>query len=230
MDNISGYIRQRLKELRDEEYRSFHSKLMPETDPAVIIGVRMPQLRKLAKEISVIPEACRFMKQLPHRYYEENNLHGLLIEGIKDYDECMDALEHFLPYVDNWATCDMIAPKIFAKHREDLLVHIRAWLRSALTYTVRFGTGMLMRHFLDDDFREEYLDMVSALRSDEYYVNMMTAWYFATALAKQYEAALPYIEGRKLDVWTHNKAIQKARESRRVSQEHKEYLGTLKIK
>ena len=230
MDNISGYIRQRLEELRDETYRDFHSKLMPETDPTVIIGVRMPQLRKLAKEISVMPEACRFMKQLPHRYYEENNLHGLLIEGIKDYDECMDALEHFLPYVDNWATCDMIAPKIFAKHREDLLVHIRAWLRSDLTYTVRFGTGMLMRHFLDDDFREEYLDMVSALRSDEYYVNMMTAWYFATALAKQYEAALPYIEGRKLDVWTHNKAIQKARESRRVSQEHKEYLGTLKIK
>lgn len=230
MDNISGYIRQRLEELRDEEYRSFHSKLMPETDPEVITGVRMPQLRKLAKEISAMPEACRFMKQLPHRYYEENNLHGLLIEGIKDYDECMDALEHFLPYVDNWATCDMIAPKIFAKHREDLQVHIRAWLRSDLTYTVRFGTGMLMRHFLDDDFREEYLDMVSALRSDEYYVNMMTAWYFATALAKQYEAALPYIEGRKLDVWTHNKAIQKARESRRVSQEHKEYLGTLKIK
>lgn len=230
MDNISGYIRQRLEELRDEEYRSFHSKLMPETDPEVIIGVRMPQLRKLAKEISAMPEAGLFMEQLPHRYYEENNLHGLLIEGMKDYDECMGALERFLPYVDNWATCDMIAPKVFAKHREDLLVHIRSWMESDLVYTVRFGTGMLMRHFLDDDFRVEYLDIVSALRSDEYYVNMMTAWYFATALAKQYEAALPYIEGRKLDVWTHNKAIQKARESRRVSREHKEYLGTLKIK
>lgn len=230
MDNISGYIRQRLEELRDEEYRSFHSKLMPETDPDVIIGVRMPQLRKLAKEISAMPEAGLFMEQLPHRYYEENNLHGLLIEGMKDYDECMGALERFLPYVDNWATCDMIAPKVFAKHREDLLVHIRSWMESDLVYTVRFGTGMLMRHFLDDDFRVEYLDIVSALRSDEYYVNMMTAWYFATALAKQYEAALPYIEGRKLDVWTHNKAIQKARESRRVSREHKEYLGTLKIK
>lgn len=230
MDNISGYIRQRLEELRDEEYRSFHSKLMPETDPDVIIGVRMPQLRKLAKEISAMPEAGLFMEQLPHRYYEENNLHGLLIEGMKDYDECMGALERFLPYVDNWATCDMIAPKVFAKHREDLLVHIRSWMESDLVYTVRFGTGMLMRHFLDDDFIVEYLDIVSALRSDEYYVNMMTAWYFATALAKQYEAALPYIEGRKLDVWTHNKAIQKARESRRVSREHKEYLGTLKIK
>lgn len=230
MDNISGYIRQRLEELRDEEYRSFHSKLMPETAPDVIIGVRMPQLRKLAKEISAMPEAGLFMEQLPHRYYEENNLHGLLIEGMKDYNECMGALERFLPYVDNWATCDMIAPKVFAKHREDLLVHIRSWMESDLVYTVRFGTGMLMRHFLDDDFRVEYLDIVSALRSDEYYVNMMTAWYFATALAKQYEAALPYIEGRKLDVWTHNKAIQKARESRRVSREHKEYLGTLKIK
>ena len=140
MDNISGYIRQRLEELRDEEYRAFHSKLMPETDPEVIIGVRMPQLRKLAKEISAMPEAGLFMEQLPHRYYEENNLHGLLIEGMKDYDECMDALERFLPYVDNWATCDMIAPKVFAKHREDLLIHIRAWLKSDLTYTIRFGT------------------------------------------------------------------------------------------
>lgn len=230
MNDTAVYVRKSLLQMQDKGYRDFHSKLMPQTDPDTIIGVRMPQLRKFCKEFSKTPQSQEFMDILPHEYYEENNLHGLLIENIRDYERCMYELERFLPYIDNWATCDLIAPKVFSKHKEELLVHIRKWLGSGHVYTVRFGIGMLMRHYLDDDYRREYPDMVSGLRSDEYYINMMTAWYFATALAKQYDEVLPYIENRKLDVWTHNKTIQKARESRRVSQEHKDYLNTLRIK
>lgn len=223
-------IQERLFALQDEKYREFQRSLIPGLPRENIIGIRIPVMRKLAKEFVKEPEAAVFLKQLPHTYYDENILHALLIAEIKDYDACMEAVEAFLPYIDNWAMCDSLSPKVFGKHKTELLQKIRLWILSGHTYTCRFGIGMLMRWFLDEDFQPGYLELPAAVRSEEYYVNMMTAWYFATALAKQYEAALPYIEGRKLDVWTHNKAIQKARESRRVSQEHKEYLGTLKIK
>ena len=169
------------------------------------------------------------MKNLPHKYYEENNLHGFLIERIKDYDECIAEVNMFLPYVDNWATCDMMAPKIFKSHKDRLLAEIKKWIKSEYTYTIRFGIGMLMRFFLDEDFKEEYLGLVSGVFSDEYYVNMMRAWFFATALAKQYESTLPYIEKGTLDRWTQNKTIQKAVESRRIPEEQKTYLRNLKI-
>ena len=223
-------IQEQLFALQDKEYREFQSKLVPGIDRETIIGIRIPAVRKLAKSYAKEQESREFLQCLPHTYYDENILHALLVSDINDYQECVEAVDRFLPFVDNWAVCDIFSPRVFKKNREDLIGRIRKWSVSREPYTCRFGMKMLMTHFLEGDFREEYLDMVSALRSDEYYVNMMTAWYFATALAKQYEAALPYIEGRKLDVWTHNKAIQKARESRRVSREHKEYLGTLKIK
>ena len=177
------------------------------------------------------PEAAAaFLKQLPHTYYDENILHAFLIAGMKDYDACMEALEVFLPYIDNWAVCDSLSPKVFGKHKTELLQKIRLWILSGHTYTCRFGMGMLMRWFLDEDFRPEYLEMPAAVRSEKYYVNMMTAWFFATALAKQWDAAIPYLEQNRLDVWTHNKTIQKARESYRITPEQKEYLKTLKRK
>lgn len=230
MGNITEDIKRRLFELQDEKYREFHSKLMPETDPGSVIGVRTPQLRKLGKELADMPEVQQFMEQLPHEYYEENNLQGFVIEGIRDYEECIRRLEEFLLYIDNWATCDMISPKVFERNREDLIVHVKSWLQSSHTYTIRFGIRMLMKHYLDDNCAENSLEMVSSVRSEEYYVNMMIGWFFAEALTKQYDRTLPYIEERKLDIWTHNKAIQKARESRRVPEEHKEYLNTLKIR
>lgn len=221
-------IQKRLFALQDEKYRDFCAKLTPNLDKSVIIGVRTPELRKLAKELSGKQTAAAFMESLPHEYYEENNLHGFLVEQIKDYDACADAVERFLPYVDNWATCDQMNPKVFKKHRAELLERIKVWLRAKETYTVRFGIGMLMSHYLDENFSLEYLELVAGLRSQEYYVNMMIAWYFATALAKQYDAALPYIQQERLDAWTHNKAIQKALESYRVSEEHKKELRGLK--
>ena len=169
------------------------------------------------------------MEELPHEYFEENQLRAFIICGMKDFNECMEELEKFLPYVDNWATCDQMSPKIFKKHRKELLVHIKDWIASDAAYTVRFGVGMLMQHFLDDDFDPEYPEMVAGLRSEEYYVNMMIAWYFATALAKQYESILPFIEQKKLDDWTHNKAIQKSIESYRITDEQKSYLRSLKV-
>lgn len=221
-------IQKQLFALQDEKYRDFCAKLTPNLDKSVIIGVRTPELRKLAKELSGKQTAAAFMESLPHEYYEENNLHGFLVEQIKDYDACADAVERFLPYVDNWATCDQMNPKVFKKHRAELLERIKVWLRAKETYTVRFGIGMLMSHYLDENFSLEYLELVAGLRSQEYYVNMMIAWYFATALAKQYDAALPYIQQERLDAWTHNKAIQKALESYRVSEEHKKELRGLK--
>ena len=222
-------IQQRLFALRDAGYRDFHAALMPTVDKALVIGVRMPALRALAKELKGTEPAADFMAQLPHKYYEENNLHAALIGHIRDFQPCLTALERFLPYVDNWATCDMMNPKALAKDKAALLERIRLWLQSGHTYTVRFGMGMLMNHFLEEDFREEYPALVASVRSEEYYVRMMQAWYFATALAKQYEAAVTYLEQRRLGAWVHNKTIQKARESFRVSQEQKEYLKSLKV-
>lgn len=198
-------------------------------DKAAVIGVRVPQLRRLAKELKDSAQAAEFMAALPHEYHDENLLHALLINENKDFWLCMEELEAFLPYVDNWAVCDMLGPKVLAKDKERLRENILSWLESPHTYTRRFAICMLMSHFLDGDFREEYLELVAALRSEEYYLRMMQAWYFATALAKQYDSAVKYIEGRRLESWTHNKSIQKARESFRVSPEHKAYLKTLKV-
>lgn len=223
-------IRQGLFALKDEKYKKFQKKLIPTVDENTVIGVRTPVLRKYAKDVSGTPGAVIFMQTLPHEYYEENNLHGMLIETMKDYDECIAYLDEFLPYVDNWATCDLISPRVFKKHKDELLVKIKEWMASDRVYTIRFGMEMLMTHFLDEDFKPEYLGMAADVHSEEYYVNMMIAWFFATALAKQYEASLPYIENHCMDRWTHNKTIQKAIESYRITDEQKRYLKSLKIK
>ena len=223
-------IRETLFSLRDEKFAAFQARLIPNVAPERIIGVRTPALRKLAKTLRGSGEAEEFLKALPHDFFEENNLHAFLLCEMKDFDACVQAVEDFLPYVDNWATCDQMSPGVFRKNKQALLPYIRCWIASERCYTRRFGTGMLMSHFLDEDFREEYLRLVSDKRSEEYYVNMMIAWYFATALAKQYEAALPYHENRRLDPWVHNKTIQKAVESFRVSDEHKACLRALKIR
>lgn len=223
-------VQERLFALQDLQYRDFQAKLMPTVDKDTIIGVRTPELRKLAKELKGGEEAAEFLRALPHAYYDENNLHGFLLSEIKDYAECVAALDAFLPQVDNWATCDLMSPKCFKRHKAELKADIRRWMVSDELYTVRFGIEMLMSHFLDGDFFPESLDWVADIRSEEYYLRMMQAWYFATALAKQYDAALPYIESRRLEDWTHNKAIQKSVESYRISDEQKEYLRSLKIK
>lgn len=215
--------------LQDTAYKAFQCKLMPTVDPHRVIGVRTPALRQLAKKLANSPKATAFLATLPHQYYEENNLHGFLIESIKDFDHAVEAVEAFLPYVDNWATCDTMSPKVFGKHRAELLLHIREWMASGETYTMRFGIGMLMRWYLDEAFVPDYPAMVADVKSEEYYVNMMIAWYFATALAKQYDAILPYFQKQRLNKWTHNKAIQKAIESYRITPEQKVYLRTLKI-
>ena len=220
----------KLISLQDLKYRDMQIKIIPNIDPASIIGVRTPELKKIAKEMYRSGEYRSFIKKLPHDHFEENQLHAFIICEMKDPAECFDEVEHFLPYVDNWATCDQMSPNIFKKNKDELLKHIKPWIGSDRTYTVRFGVGMLMQHFLDDDYDEKYPKMVAGLRSDEYYINMMIAWYFATALAKQYESVLPYIEENKLDDWTHNKAIQKSLESFRVTDEHKKYLRSLKVK
>ena len=217
-------VTERLLSLADEGYRQFQIPLMPTVDPQRVIGVRTPILRKLAKELAGTAEGEAFLRELPHTYYEENNLHAFLLEQIRDYDTCIAAIDAFLPYVDNWSTCDGWSPKVLKKHPEELLCKIRQWMASDRPYTVRFGIGMLQRHFLDDRFCSDYLDWVAAVDREEYYVRMMVAWYFATALAKQYDAALPYIRDGRLPRWTHNKAIQKAVESYRVTEEHKTVL------
>ncbi|MBR1852241.1 MAG: DNA alkylation repair protein [Lachnospiraceae bacterium] len=242
-------IQKELFALQDLEYKAFHAKLMPTIDPDRIIGIRTPKLRKLAKNLwrqaggstkdgstdhnnneddNKAPTE-QFMNVLPHFYYEENNLHGLFIEQIKDFDVCIAALDRFLPYVDNWATCDMMAPKVLGKDKEKLLCAIRRWITAEPVYEVRFAIGMLMRHFLDEDFKTEYADMVATVSSPEYYINMMRAWYFATALAKQYDAVLPYLAEKRMDVWTHNKTIQKAIESYRITPEQKAELKALRV-
>ena len=222
-------ILEKLFALQDKEYQSFQSKLMPTVPPETIIGVRTPLLRKLAKELSGTPQAEGFLCILPHSYYEENNLHAFLVERLRDYDTALVETERFLPYIDNWATCDCFCPKIFAKHKTELLESIRRWLASDRLYAVRYAIGLLMRYYLDEDFRPEYLAWVAGARSEEYYVNMMRAWYFATALAKQPGKALPWLTERRLDVWTHNKTIQKAAESYRISAEMKQQLREMRI-
>lgn len=217
-------IQKQLFELQDMAYRDFHSRLMPGIDKKTVIGIRVPMLRKYAKSIAGTELAEKFIKELPHCYYEENNLHMMLITGIKDYDRCLTEIERFLPYIDNWATCDFPAPKCFENHKEDLLPAIKRWIASSETYTIRYGIGMLMRLYLDADFDPEYLELVAGVKSDEYYVNMMIAWYMATALAKQWDAVIPYIEEHRMSDWVHLKTIQKAVESYRITDEQKKYL------
>ena len=227
---IRDEIRERLFSLQDIKYRDFQAKLIPGKTADVMIGVRTPELRKLAKELGKRDDIEEFLKDLPHKYFDEDQLHAFILSGMKDYDECMGEVCRFLPYVDNWATCDQMSPKVFKKHRQALAIQADRWLDSEEVYTVRFGIGMLMEHFLDEDFDLRYCERIADLRSDEYYVNMMIAWYFATALAKQWDAVLPYIENKRLDTWTHSKTIQKAVESYRITPGQKEYLKTLKIK
>lgn len=221
-------IQNRLFELQDKEYAAFQSKLIPTLAKDKIIGVRIPAARKLAMQVIKDGMANAFLKDLPHVFYDENILHSLLISEIKDYSECVRQVDIFLPYVDNWAVCDIIAPKVFKKNRQELIGKIKEWSSSRQTYTCRFGLGILMCHYLDQDFVEEYLEIPASVQSDDYYVKMMVAWFFATALAKQWEAAIPYLIKNRLDPWTHNKTIQKARESFRITKEQKIYLKELK--
>ena len=223
-------IENELFKLKDKKYQEFQAKLIPTRNPNTIIGVRTPELRKYAKDLLKNNEYKEFLKELPHKYFDENQLHAFIISGIKDYDECINYVNQFLPYIDNWATCDQMSPKIFKKNHDILLKEIKNWIKSKETYIIRFGIGMLMQHFLDEDFNPEYLEWVSNIESKEYYVNMMIAWYFATAIAKKYVVTISYIENKKLDVWCHNKTIQKAIESYRITPEQKEYLKSLKIK
>lgn len=223
-------LEEKLFSMQDLEYKKFHSRLMPTVNPETIIGIRTPQLRKFAKEFEKLPQAEIFLSSLPHKYYEENNLHAFIIESVKDYDRALFETNRFLPYIDNWATCDMFLPKVFKNHTEILFSQIIKWIESGETYTVRYAEGLLMKLYLDDKFKQEQAEIVAAIKSDEYYVNMMTAWYFATALAKQYDVAILYLKNRKLDKWVHNKTIQKAVESNRILKEKKEYLKTLKIR
>ena len=216
--------------LSDQEYKQFHSKLMPTIDPDLIIGVRIPVLRKYALEFAKTDRAIDFLKDLPHKYYEENNLHAFVLETIEDFDTAIELCEEFLPNIDNWATCDMFSPKVFKSNKEKILPYAKKWMENEHAYTIRFGIGIMMNLFLDGYFREEYLEVVAKVKLEEYYVNMMIAWYFATALAKQYECAIKYIEENRLDKWVHNKTIQKAVESYRIPQVTKNYLKTLKIK
>ena len=223
-------IREELFRMQDEKYRELQKKLIPTADSDAVIGVRTPELRQYAKQLVKNEEITVFLRDLPHRYFDEDQLHAFIVSEIKDYDRCADEVDRFLPYVNNWATCDQMSPKVFRKHRTELLQSVRKWIDSEETYTIRFGIGMLMEHYLDEDFDPAYPETVARIRSEEYYVNMMIAWYFATALAKQYEQIIPFIEDRRLDVWTHNKTIQKAVESYRITPEQKEYLKSLKIK
>ena len=226
----SKTLTEKLFLLKDDEYAVFQSKLTPGIPPEAFIGVRVPVLRKFAKEYKNDPSSADFLKALPHRYYDENMLHALLISEMKDYDEIICYLDAFLPYVDNWAVCDIMSPKALKKHTAELFLKIKEWTESQHTYTCRFGIEMLMSFYLDDNFNPECLRLPASVHSEEYYVRMMVAWYFATALAKQWEATVPYIEKGILDEWTHNKTIQKAIESYRITNEQKEYLKTLKRK
>lgn len=223
-------VQQDLFTMQDLKYRDFHAKLMPTVDKDSVIGVRVPMLRAYAKKFGKTEEAKQFLEILPHQYYEENNLHGLLIDQMKDYGLCIEELIRFLPYINNWATCDILSVKAVKGHLDSYIKNIYQWLESDYTYTIRFGINMLMRYYLEEEFKIEYPEKVAAIRSEEYYVNMVRAWYFATALAKKYDQVLPFLEEQKMDVWTHNKTIQKAIESYRITLEQKEYLRTLKIK
>ena len=227
-----GEVRKKVQKelfvLQDLRYRDFHAKLIPSVDMEKVIGIRTPALRAYAKKIGKKEEAKQFLEILPHQYYEANNLHGLLIEQMKGYEKCVEELERFLPYIDNWATCDSPLPKCFDKNKEDVLERAKNWIATEATYVKRYGMGVMMRLFLDEDFKEEYIQLVASVKSEEYYVNMMIAWYMATALAKQWDAAIPYIQERRLSEWVHRKSIQKAVESYRITPEQKEYLKGLR--
>ena len=213
---------------RDEEYKEFQARLVPNISPDTMIGVRTPQIRKIAKEVFNSESRDEFLRDLPHRYYEENLVHFFVVAMIKDFDECVRAVEEFLPYIDCWPVSDQATPKVFTKNHERLLPYIRKWIKSDHIYTARFGIRMLMNEFLCEDFKPEYLKWVADVKGEDYYIRMMVAWYFATALAKRYDESVKYIEGRKLDEWVRKKAIQKAIESYRVTDEHKEYLKSLR--
>lgn len=221
-------VYERLLKVQDKEYRDFQIKLVPNISPDAMIGVRTPDMRNIAKEVFNSDERNAFLKELPHKFYEENLVHFFLIAMIKDFDECVKAVDEFLPYVDCWPVSDQATPKSFKKNHEKLLPHIKKWIASDHVYTARFGIRMLMNEFLGDDFKKEYLELVASKRGEDYYLKMMVAWYFATALAKQYDESVKYIEERKLDDWVLKKAIQKAVESYRVTDEHKEYLKTFR--
>lgn len=227
---ITSEVLEELKKLHDDGYRKMQITIIPNIDENAIIGVRTPALRALAKEFSKREDISVFLNDLPHKYFEENQLHSFILSTMKDMDTCVRLVDEFLPYVDNWATCDQLSPKVFKKNKATLLEYIDKWLKSDQIYVKRFAIGMLMEHFLNEDFKTSYLTKVAKIRSSEYYLNMMIAWYFATALAKQYDSTLPFIEQQKLDKWTHNKTIQKAVESYRITPEQKAYLKTLKRK
>lgn len=212
--------------MRDEKFAKFNASLLPHTVQKNVIGVRTPQLRKYAKKISATD---KFLSELPHKYFEENQIHAFVLSDIRDIKKCTEMVNAFLPYIDNWATCDQLIPKIFAKNIDTLLPQIRKWIKSNHTYTVRFAIGLLMRFYLGEKFDIQYANMVVNIKSDEYYINMMRAWYFATALAKNWDDVIGIIENKKLDTWTHNKTIQKARESFRITPAQKQYLTKLKI-
>lgn len=222
-------LQKQLFELQDLKYRDFHSKLLPGIDKEKIIGIRTPQLRKFAKEFAKTEEVVLFLQELPHTYYEENNLHMMLVSWMKDYGACLKEVRRFLPYIDNWATCDLPLPKCFEKHKTELLPEIQSWIMDTHTYTIRYGIGVLMRLYLDEAFLPEFPELVAQVRSEEYYVNMMIAWYMSTALAKQWETIIPYIEQKKLPEWVHRKTIQKAVESYRITPEQKAYLKTFRL-
>ena len=227
MSGITDEIRAELFKLQDVKYRDFQVKLIPGKDIETMIGVRTPDLRKYAKALSKKDNIEEFLNDLPHKYFDEDQLHAFIVSEMKDYEKCMEETEKFLPYVDNWATCDQMSPKVFKKHKGELLDLIQKWLKSDKTYTVRFGIGMLMEHYLSEDFDNQHLEKVASIESDEYYLNMMIAWYFATALAKQYDYAVKYLENDRLQKWTHNKTIRQAVESYRITPEQKSYLKTL---
>lgn len=222
---IKEKIQKTLLSMGEETYRDFSAKLMPTVEKSTVIGIRIPMLRKFAKDLENYES---FLQELPHRYYEENNLHAFLIEREQNFEKCIERLNAFLPYVDNWATCDSMKPAVLKKEPEELLKHIKRWIKSNDVYGVRYAINLLMSFYLDEKFDEAYLKIVADVKSQEYYINMMRAWYFATALAKQYARTLPFVENKILDVWTHNKTIQKAIESKKITTEQKEYLKTLK--
>lgn len=221
-------VQKRLFEVADKQYALFQAKLIPNIPQERVIGVRVPVLRKIAREFEKEPECRDFLNTLPHAYYDENMLHSILLSNVKNYEECIAAVEAFLPYVDNWAVCDTLRPKVFGKHKDKLLPRIKDWIASDKTYTCRFGIGMLMMHYLDKDFKPEYLELPQKVDSEEYYVKMMIAWFYATALANQWDATIPYIEEHRLSDWVHKKTIQKACESYRITDEQKAHLKTLR--
>ena len=216
--------------LQDKEYARMQTRIIPTVSPDRIIGVRTPALRDFAKNLNKDQDIDEFLSYLPHPYFDEDQLHAFVISLERDFDKCIAEVDAFLPFIDNWATCDQLSPKAFKKEPEKLLPYIQIWIKSDKTYTVRFAIGLLMQHFLDDHFDIKYADEVAGIRSEEYYIRMMIAWYFATALAKQYELVLPYLEDKRLDDWVHNKAIRKSIESYRITDEQKAYLRTLKVR